>query len=227
MKKSFFILFAVFLMQTAYSQTEKGKMFIGGQLSLTRNTNSVLDSLISIDNNTGGFSISPDFGYFIKDNLAIGATLSFETSDQTQNYNDYQFSSSTKTINKYNTTSYGVGLFARQYYNITGNFKFYLNGGINYEYQTTMTSTKFTNPYPNNYPYNQENHINNYSINITPGLVYFISPKIGIQTTFGSLNYCYSTSKILNVKYDNHGNTSNYGFNLNLSSFALGLNYYF
>ena len=101
MKKSFFILFAVFLMQTAYSQTEKGKMFIGGQLSLTRNTNSVLDSLISIDNNTGGFSISPDFGYFIKDNLAIGATLSFETSDQTQNYNDYQFSSSTKTINKY------------------------------------------------------------------------------------------------------------------------------
>ena len=212
-------------MQTTYSQTEKGKMFIGGQFSLGGNTNSGLDSLTTNNTNVVTFSISPNFGYFIKDNLAIGAILNFGTSGETQNYQNSQNTPSYKTTYNYNYTSYGIGLFARQYYNITGNFRFYLNGGINYSYQTTKTT--YTNPTYAYYPTSEENHSNNFSINITPGLAYFVTPKIAIQTTFGNLFYNYSISKIPNVSYDNHSYSGNYGLNLNSSSFALGLNYYF
>jgi hypothetical protein len=226
MKKSFFILFAVCFMQTAYSQTEKGKMFIGGQFSLGGSTNSGLDSLTTNNSNVVTFSISPNLGYFIKDNLAIGVSLNLGNTGETQNYQNSQNIPPYKTTYNYNYTSYGIGLFVRQYYNITGNFRFYLNGGINYSYQTTKLTNTYTDPYAND-PTIQENHANNFSINITPGLVYFITPKIGIQTTFGGLNYSYSISTIPNVSYDNHSYSSNYGLNLNISSFALGLNYYF
>jgi len=60
-------------------------------------------------------------------------------------------------------------------------------------------------------------------LELTPGLVYFITPKFGIEGTMGSLSYQYSG---ISLKGDSGG--YNYSsFTLNLSNYYLGLNYYF
>jgi len=227
MKKCFLVLLTVCAIRVSYSQTEKGKMFIGGQVSLSGSSQSHIDTSYKSENNTVGFSIAPNYGYFIKDNFAIGATINFGVSNSTQNTS---YTSPITYTNKSNTLSYGIGGFANYYVNITDNFKFYFNGGVNYLYSTQNTKHSNNDPYyfysPRN-PENQEIQTNAISFSIAPGLVYFVTPKLGIQTTFGNINYNYSSSKNKSLLHDNHTNISSYGANLNPSTFSLGLNYYF
>jgi len=229
MKKCFLILITVCGIQMGYSQTEKGKMFIGGQINLSGNTTSNLDTLYKYDYNSNGFTIAPNFGYFIIDNFAIGANVNLGVSNYTEKQN-YTNQIPSEYTNKYNTLSFGIGGFARYYMNITDNFKFYFNGGMNYLHQIQKTTNSNNDPnyvYSTNNPASQENQINNVSLIISPGLVYFVTPKIGIETAFGNINYSYSSSKNTSLSYDNHNNSSSYGINLNLSTFFLCLNYYF
>jgi hypothetical protein len=229
MKKCFLILLTVCAVQTSYSQTEKGKMFIGGQVTLSGNTTSNSDTSYKSDNNSIGFTVAPNFGYFIMDNFAIGANVNLGVSNSTQKQ-DYPNQTPSEYTYKYNTLSFGIGGFARYYINITDNFKFYFNGGINYLHQTKKTTYSNNDPnyvYSTSNPANQVTPINNISLFISPGVVYFVTPKIGIQAAFGNINYSYSSSKNTSLTYANHSNSSSFGVNLNLSAFALGLNYYF
>ena len=212
-------------MQTGYSQTEKGKMFIGGQVGLTGYTMSLLDSLSGYDHNLAEFTVSPNIGYFIKDNFAIGGTVTFGTTSITDSSESFYPTSTSKYTNKSNSFIYGIGGFARKYINITDKFKFYVNGEINYQYETQKSTYSSDNPNTN--PAIQKNQLYSISLAVTPGLVYFITPKIGIQTTFGNLNYSFTSSKNTSHSYDNHNNMTNYGLDLNFSSLSIGLNYYF
>jgi hypothetical protein len=222
MKKYFLILLTACAIQAGYSQTEKGKMFIGGSFNLYGNTHSRLDSSYKYDYDRIGFTIAPNFGYFIADNLATGAfiNLGFVKSNQTEDYMNRRTYSSMNNY-KSNLLSLGLGGFMRYYINITDKFKFFANGNINYQFQSDKRT------YQNNYPTNQTEESNNISINISPNFVYFVTPKLGIETSFGNIYYDYSSSKNKSVSYDNHDNSSDYGVNLSLSSFYLGLNYYF
>ena len=60
-------------------------------------------------------------------------------------------------------------------------------------------------------------------LELTPGLVYFITPKFGIEGTLGSLAYEYRGIKLKGYPEA----FKNYNVNLNLSNYYLGLNYYF
>lgn len=226
MKKWFLILLTFCLMQTGYSQTEKGKMFIGGQVGLTGNTMSIMDSLSLGDHNKAEFTISPNIGYFIKDNFAIGGTVTFGTNNITDSNETFYSTSKFKYTNNTNSIIYGIGGFARKYINITDKFKFYVNYGINYQYETQKSTYSSNNPDYTNLAI-QKIEVSSISFAVTPGLVYFITPKIGIQTTFGNLNYSFSSYKNTSLNYENYNNSTNYGLNLNFSSLSIGLNYYF
>ena len=87
-----------------------------------------------------------------------------------------------------------------------------MNGGGNYSHQW----------YTNDYDWSVDNDVSA-KLELTPGLVYFITPKFGIEGTMGSLSYQYSG---ISLKGDSGG--YNYSsFTLNLSNYYLGLNYYF
>lgn len=228
MKKILLVLIALFTIVTCYSQTEKGKKFIGGQLNLSNNTYSYLDTLYKSNRNSFGFQIVPNFGYFIKDNFAIGVNVNFGVSNTTQNQEQQYLP--TKTTSKSNSISYGGGGFARYYKKITDNFFFFANGEVSYIYQTQKFVYSNNDPnyvYPTSDPANQEVQTNSISFDVNPGLVYFVTPKLGIQTTFGDIYYNNSTSKNISLLFDNHRNVNDYGINLNISTFYLGLNYYF
>jgi len=94
----------------------EGDIFIEGMVnfSSTNDKNS--------DEKTNGFGISPKAGYFLNDDLAVGAMLSYDSNKTEVSGTD---------ISKYNT--FGAGVFARYYVLDLGErFKTYSEFGIGY-----------------------------------------------------------------------------------------------
>jgi hypothetical protein len=217
------IFLAVFCFTATYAQTEKGKMMVGGSLGISMYKSD--DGMYKL--NTFGFDINPKFGYFVKKNFVMGANLSFSYDKRSFVYNNtgtYQFKSTTDNF----TIVMGGGIFSRYYVPITDKFMFFANADLNYFYETTEskytttdTTFVFTDPNP------QHTHGHNVSFSVSPGLVYFVTPKFGIEAKYGSLGVKYSTYK--NITLPDAKKSSNFGANLNLSlsSFNFGLSYYF
>jgi len=218
MKKVILIAMACFAIITCQSQTEKGKMFIGGLINFSDGNTSYYDtSGLTGTSKNYHFQITPNYGYFIKDNFAIGVNLNYLTQSTTNDNTN----NSAANINYTQTKNiYGAGVFARYYKKLIGNFMFIANGSIAYNYEVDG-ETGISDPI------NENNKINSFNVTITPGLVYFISPKFGLETTFGNLNYSYSSTKNNDTSSQSKINTSNFGLNLDFSAFSFGVNYYF
>jgi len=213
MKKTILVLLTMFAITASYSQTEQGKMFTGGQISFLGNSETQFDSLYKYRYNSNGIIITPQFGYFLKDNFAIGANILLQYSNIKRTDEKSNVISNTNKSIKF---GYGIGGFVRYYSEITEKFKFFFNGGIDYQYskeKQTQTSNLFNRDY-------ETNHLTLY---FSPGLVYFITPKLGIQSTFGNLYFMHSVEKNKVVTYNNN----NYGLNINSSSITFGFSYYF
>lgn len=229
MKKVVLNLIAILIFTTCYSQTEKGKNFIGGQISISGNTTSNHDTLYKYDMNSFGFQFNPGFGHLIKNNFAVGCDLKFGISNETQK-NEYSNQSPSKIDRKTNSMSCGIGGYARYYKKIIDKFFFYVNGEVSYTYQINKLVYSSNDPnyvFPSYNPANQKVQSNIISLSINPGLVYFVTSKLGIQAAFGNIYYINSSSKNISVSFDNHKNADNYGINLNISTLSLGLNYFF
>ena len=192
---------------SSYAQTEKGKRIVGGQFSFYGRKLSYQDSLRSSKTTGTSITIAPNFGYFIKDNFAIGITGKFGLSSQ--NYNNSQYPNIGKVI----SINYGLGGFARYYKKINDKFSFFIDANILYAYYAGNTKMDY--------------HSNSFYAIVYPGLVYFPSPRLGIEASFGSFNYNYTISKARNVSYDNYSKGSSYGLFLYPSTLYWGMNYYF
>lgn len=220
MKKALLVSMTIFTITTAYSQTEKAKKFIGGRISLNGNNNSYLDTVAKRGEHGFKIQIMPNYGYFIKDNLVVGANLNLGINNSSSTYGYINFPPD--QTYKSHSIIYGIGGFARYYKKITDNFLFFLNGGISYSYETErIEQTTYTHPV---LPV-QEILTNNISFGAYPGLVYFITPKLGIEAGLGNLNYNISSSKNKTILNGNKTVSDSYGINLNTLSF--GLSYYF
>jgi hypothetical protein len=192
---------------------------IGGQFNFSRINLSTLDTLYNNKTTGTGFNIIPNVGYFIKDNFAIGVIGKFGISYQRQDYTRQSliFAQTDKS------TNYSLGGFARYYKKINDKFSVFIEGNTLFRYSI---SNHEASQIPGRM-YKIETQTNGFNVGIYAGLVYFPTPKLGIEGSFGSLYYDYSTSKSKNVSYNNHRNASTFGVNLSPSSFYLGMNYYF
>jgi len=182
MKKAVLISMALLTIITCYSQTKKGNNFLGGQISLHGNTNSNLDTSYKSDIKSFGLQLNPGYGHFIKDNFAIGFNLNFGISDETRK-SEYPNQIPSKREIKSNLISYGIGGFTRYYKKIVDKFYFYLNGEVSYTYQIEKMVNSNNDPnyvFTTYYPANQNVQTNIISIQIAPGVVYFVTSKLGI-----------------------------------------------
>lgn len=142
------------------------------------------------DNKTTEFGLTPEFGYFLEDNIVLGGVVGF-------NYwkNDTGVTDSKKTTIRVNP-------YLRYYAIQEGNFGLYLQGNVNWEYETEA----------------KENTI---GVFFNPGVSYAISSKFTATATFGRLGYQYS-------KADADKDAKNeFGLKLNMSSLNFGLSYTF
>lgn len=224
MKKYLLVSMAIFSMTIASSQTEKGKKYIGGQFNINGSSLHLFsDANDSYDSSSFRCQIIPTFGYFIRDNFAIGVNFNFGVSNAKELTIIPSQNPSVNTI-KSNSVSYGGGGFARYYKKITENFLFSLNAGASFTYQTNRYVDEGYSPSD---PYIEKWQITSIYVGISPGFVYFVSPKLGIETTYSSIYYNNSRFKVIDVSENVQMNRNSYGFNLSNTTFYLGLHYYF
>lgn len=188
------VMFLTFV--CSYAQIAKGSKVLG------------IDFNINIDNNENdnasdysSFGLTPNFKYFITDRLALGLGLGFSSSKY-------------ENTNSKNVTSiFGVSPELRYYFPTSSN-QFYFFG--QFRVGLGFGNNKFTQSGDT-----FESKLTTASVFLSPGVVYFPTPKWGIEFVFRGIGFSNT-----NPEGDNN-NSSNFTLGINSFSPSLGLNYYF
>jgi hypothetical protein len=190
----------LFLSLTGFAQVCKGKWLVGGGFDSFTRTNTMTSP--AAENKNSSVSISPRVGYFFADRWAVGIA---------PNYSNYKYKDSIVT-NK--GSGYGIGAFVRYYQPIGEKLGIFgqLNG-ISYSVGSSeLDHIDDAQSRKNKY---QSVGVGAF---IQPGIVYFITPKIGLETSIGALNLGYSSSK-------GEDEAMALGQEVKQSGFATGLNF--
>lgn len=176
------------------AQTTSGQMMIGGSLAF---------SSVNYDNNNGSdyssFTLSPSFGYFVKDNFVVGASLSLGNAK------------SGTGAGQNTTSSFSVGPFAR-YYKFTSSeqFAFFGQAGISFGNSKSENGNTITDK------------SNSVSFSIAPGFAYFFNEHWAAELSIAGF-------RIQNSSSDNFPGNDRTSVTFDVSSFnpSLGLRYHF
>ena len=198
MRKTLFIFNAlVILSLTSYAQIEKGIVQLEGQLNLE-----VLDAN---DISETSFSLIPNLSIFLNDKTSLGFITGYSRVDG--KYPVFNTTTAEIIRVKRHSNVFQIGIYARFYKKVGDNLYLYLQPVLTTEFGKTK------NFYDDN-----KFKTSSLRVYISPGISYFLSPKIGMTASFGNLSY--SRDKMDDMKR-NH-------YKLNLSSsIGLGLSYYF
>lgn len=233
MKTILTIISAILLVNTSIAQTEKGKKFIGGYISVTGYKNTKDDLYSTSSNKNHSFQLSPRFGAFINDKLALGGYVTFISQKEMQTGKNNWSQNGIPNLEystTYHTIGYGAGAFIRKYKMLTE--KLFFTGTCEIGYMHQDQKKKFETNDPNhlnsiNNPDEQLMKFNLVGSSIAPGFTYFVTPKLGVDASFGRLIYSFSTSKNVSLPSEINTKANNFNIDLNINSFSLGLNYYF
>jgi outer membrane protein len=189
---------------------------VGGSLGFGSGSSETTVGTVTADGpKLSNFNISPNVGYFIMDNLAVGLRIGYATTKSTEK--DVP-AAGDETINK--TSEFTVSPFARYYMEMGEKAGLFIDGSVDIgsgkgTNEVTSGGTTVTN----------ELKMSTFGVNIRPGVYWFITDHIGLEGTFGSLGFN-------SYKDDDGGNpatenkSSSFGLNLN-TGIAVGFNYYF
>ena len=190
------------------AQTEQGKLFISGSISITNKTEQANKDL---KNNS--FAFLPSVGYFVADRLAL---------ELSAGYSSYTYSTLINTggdpsiiLLSQTDKTLSVGPAVR-YFIGTGNEKFFFSprlsvlvGFTKSNITSTTTSESSTVRYTD------------YTASLSPGFSYFPTSHWGINLNAGGLSYL-----IEHPNGTSDSNTSTFAFNL-FSSTSIGVSYFF
>lgn len=208
MKKLLFFVLTLFAVQ-AQAQIGQG-LFAGGGLGITVESGKSEFGNLTIDGpTTTGYSFSPRVGYFFTDN--IGAGLELMVSGVNTSLDD----------DKTTSSIVGVGVFGRYAIGLGEEEKFAIVGDLNIRYMSQTGETKTGNITVEDDP------INTVAVGIAPSLLYFPTPKIGLEMGLG--NIISYENQVEKVNGGDDKITSNTFELLNLNSLNLNISasYYF
>lgn len=179
MKKLVMIAIFGLLTSAAMAQTSAGNMMIGGGFRFGSSTQETgADDLKS-----SNFGISPTFGYFISDNLAVGVNVG---------YNSFNYSNDDKQ------TSFNFGPFVRYYKFIADDkFAFTVDAGFGIG-SGTYDSELFG-----------ERKTGSFDVFVSPGFAYFFSPKWSLDFQLQGISY--NTSDPNKDTDNDKGSSFNFG----------------
>lgn len=144
----------------SYAQTEAGSIMLGGSLGFGTSGGSTEISGATAGNSTTdapktkSFSFSPSGAYFIIDNLAVGAGVSFGTSSNTTKKS---FNKTTGAIDnppanplgtndvafddKTTNTGFGINLFANKFNDLNDKWKWYYGANLGFSKGSSKVTT--------------------------------------------------------------------------------------
>lgn len=230
MKQYFFFALLAASTQVGHAQSiAAGTVSLGGGIGYSSTTNKsgyTANNVTYSNESTGSqFSFSPSVGYFVVDNLEVGLYTGYSAFRR-----PYNKSSPAQTFVRAEldpTTTLGVGIFARYYkmfteqFGVTGT----LNGGYqsqkSYEYGGNSNSGTIL-----------EFKGSGYNVALTPAVVFFPIPKLGLSASIGSLGYSrlnfdYATSPNNPEPAGFESKSSTFGARFGLDQLQFGGTYYF
>jgi len=234
MKNTLLIIVALLVCFKSQAQLSKGRMMLSGSVNYSNNHSSRIDTGLNATqpiDNSNSFNGILRYGYFVTNKIMVGVYGGYS-------HSDYNFKSVYFDGNNYiNQTSnnmsnnFSGGIFSR-YYQMLGKSRFALFGQLSVGYSAGKQEQKTTSQYPGGSLNTTNSHGDMSSITaaFNPGIVFFITKNIAIETTFGSMGFSTQRTKNYNAGggYNETKNStfnSNLGFNL--SSLSWGVNFYF
>ena len=163
MKK--FTILAIALCATigTYAQYSQGRMLAGGSVEFSTTTSKVKGSGNSVTlGKSTSFSFAPQFGYFIIDNLAVGASLDLSLSKWKDEFDDDDNSSSTSI-------------------EIQPTVRYYLPQNIFFQAQVGLGTAKEKEGSGNV----QEFKYNTFSWAIAAGYAFFLNDNVALEPILG------------------------------------------
>jgi outer membrane protein W len=183
MKKTLLLLTVLLLMFfPVLAQTDKGSWLMGGSAGL--------DYTVQTSGRTLNASLSPQTGYFLADNFALGLRLPLGLQS---NYTETLSADGIQTENRTLTYRAGIGPFVRYYFGKSA-IRPFINAGTDYQFSRTRIAVNGS----------EQARIrveDSYSISGGAGMAYFISQFVGLESQLG---YTYFRSDELN-KYSRLG----------------------
>ncbi len=155
------------------------------------------------------YNLLPSTSYFISDNLSVGLGVGFGHA-----FSELSAPNDTRTSN-----SYSIAPFVKKYFAIGKKVSLSLKGEASYARINTRN---------NDFDTVNDIYTNSYFIGIKPGITFFVSKNLALETTFGSLGYRNSKNTFSGPSTGvfTHQNES-FSFNLQSSDLFFGLSYYF
>jgi hypothetical protein len=232
--KNAFLIIALLLVSgfKSYAQLSKGIMLIGGSINYSQSQFTSSDTSANRNTQTiknSSYSGVVRYGYFVSSKFMVGIYGGYQGSvydNEAKDLNSaYYYLSTNKTTSK----TYSGGVFLRYYKMIYKN-KFAVFGQLSTGYSNGNGTQHSSYINYNNTNSTQDNNskISGFILGFTPGIVYFLTNKFGIETTFGNFGYNVQQTKNYN-KGNFIGETKNQYSNasLSLSNISLGVYYYF
>jgi len=169
-------------------------------------------------NNTvyNNFSVSkyPSYGKFIRENILAGVALNLGYG--------YQKIETLNTDYSEITNSYNIGLrpFIRKYYPLAPGFFFFGQASLGYSYgwSTTIFEDLNTN-------LDGRGNSHHFSMNAYPGLTFFISPKLALESRLFGLSFYHNKYERSGL-YDYNSTSTNLSFGAGLGGINLSLRYF-
>ncbi len=186
MKKTLLLL-PVFLpmLCPVLAQTDQGSWLMGGSAGL--------DYTVQSSSRIFNVSLSPQTGYFVADNFAVGLRLPLGLQS---NFTRNMGTGGVRTENRMLTYRVGIGPFVRYYFGKSA-IRPFVNAGTDYQFSRTRVKENYSDG-------SKEIRLSredSYSLFGGVGMAYFISQFVGLESQLG---YTYFRSDELN-KYSRLG----------------------
>jgi Outer membrane protein beta-barrel domain len=156
------LLFFIFFITTANAQ--KGSWYIGGQLGYNSQTEK---NTGSADVTTSSWSVAPEIGTFLQNNLQLGLAVNLGGSNAPNT----------------SETKFSPVLYLRRFYTVSDKFSLFTGIVGNF----TTGSTKVNN---------QSGNLSGWGLNLSLGAAYAVSKTFTAVAQYGLFGYSYEETKI-------------------------------
>lgn len=168
-----FLIILTFACFTSFGQINKGTLLLGGTVSYNKKDASKEDLIHSPNNQVDfkTFAFGPRGAIFVTTNLAVGLLINYE-------HNKYlHLDTHQGSISEGQSQTLEAGSFVRYYHFARPELAFFGQASATY-----------------NHEYNSSDNYG-LTVNLAPGLTYFISSKVGLEMIIGGLSYNHDVYK--------------------------------
>jgi hypothetical protein len=197
------LIFTVFISCNSFSQLTEGSYVLGGGVgfSFSKTPGEV------INRERTSASITPNFGKFVSKKYLLEVGLGYSYQNRTNQYNSDYFFSQTSNL-------FSIRFGATRFFPLVDRLYFTLGASIAPAFINSVSETESSGNF-----LEDESSSFSASLNIAPGLTYFINKRWMLYTSVGVLNY--------EISHNTSTNLTGHNFYANVSanSFLVGARY--